>query len=388
MLTSPKPPSPSEPLTPGSAAAEAVAPEPAPAPAPAAAVAPASKAPLPPGAVRLVIVGPGGRKDTAGLEHLADAMAIPDAWTWIDATSPTAEDVARIGEVLGLHPLIAEDILEGNQRPKVEVTDAVVHIVLFSIRYGDELRTSEIDFVLGDRFLLTVHEPAWDPRAVHHLRGGAGSAAAASASGDAPSLAVGGGMGSAFGRGPDHLLWALVDGVVDGYFPCLDRIGDEVDRLQDEVIEETTKSALQRLFVLKRDLLAMRRAISPVREIFNQLTNRDLELIDDDEIVYFRDVYDHLIRITDELDTHRELVGGTLEVYLTTVNNNLSLIMKRLTGVTVILAGIGAVAGVFGMSEAASAINGGEGAGFWIITAGMALVALVAVFVLRRIGWI
>ena len=128
----------------------------------------------------------------------------------------------------------------------------------------------------------------------------------------------------------------------------------------------------------------MRRAISPVREIFNQLTNRDLA---PDRrratIIYFRDVYDHLIRITDELDTHRELISGTLEVYLTTVNNNLSLIMKRLTGVTVILAGIGAVAGIFGMSEAVT-----EAGSFWLVSTAIVFVAAVAAVVLRRIGWI
>jgi magnesium transporter len=320
-----------------------------------------------PGTVRLAIWSPSGLQRTDDLDALAPVLAAADTWVWVDATAPTVEEVERVGRALGLHPLVAEDIIEGNQRPKVEVTDATVHIVMFAIRYGAELEASEVDFVLGDRYLLTVHEPAWDPLATHQLRSA---------------------LGNAFTRGPDHLLWALVDGIVDGYFPCLDRIGDEIDQLQDDVIEETTKTALHRLFTLKRDLLAMRRAISPVREIFNQLTNRDLRLIDDDEIIYFRDVYDHLIRITDELDTHRELVSGTLEVYLTTVNNNLSLIMKRLTGVTVILAGIGAVAGVFGMSEAASAINGGEGSGFWVITAVMAVFAGIAALFLRRIGWI
>ena len=315
-----------------------------------------------PGAVRLVIWSPSGLQRTEDLDALAPALSTADTWVWIDATSPTTDEVERIGRALGLHPLIAEDILEGNQRPKVEVTDATVHMVMFVIRYEVDLDASEVDFVLGERFLLTVHEPQWDPRAVHQLRSA---------------------MGNAFTRGPDHLLWALVDGIVDSYFPCLDRIGDEIDRLQDEVIEETTKTALHRLFVLKRDLLAMRRAISPVREIFNQLTNRDLRLIDDDEIIYFRDVYDHLIRITDELDTHRELVSGTLEVYLTTVNNNLSLIMKRLTGVTVILAGIGAVAGIFGMSEAAI-----EAGNFWIVTGAIVVAAGAAAVVLRRIGWI
>ena len=112
-------------------------------------------------------------------------------------------------------------------------------------------------------------------------------------------------------------------------------------------------------------------------------------MIDDEEILYFRDIYDHVIRLTDELDNYRELAAATLDVYLTQVNNNLSVIMKRLTGVTVIVAGIGAVAGIFGMSEAAPALAGGEGVGFWFVT----VVTVVAGgasrrCVLRRIDWI
>ena len=103
--------------------------------------------------------------------------------------------------------------------------------------------------------------------------------------------------------------------------------------------------------------------------MFNQLTNREITLIDPEEILYFRDIYDHVIRLTDELDSYRELASSTLDVYLTQVNNNLSVIMKRLTGVTVILAGIGAVAGIFGMSEAGAALAGNEQAGFWAVTA-------------------
>jgi len=97
--------------------------------------------------------------------------------------------------------------------------------------------------------------------------------------------------------------------------------------------------------------------------VFNQLTNRDEQLISEDEIVYFRDIYDHVIRLTDELDNYRELASSTLDVYLTQVNNNLSVIMKRLTGVTVILAGVGAIAGLFGMSEAGTALGGKEAGG-------------------------
>ncbi len=122
--------------------------------------------------------------------------------------------------------------------------------------------------------------------------------------------------------------------------------------------------------------------------MFNQLTNRDEQLIDADELVYFRDVYDHVIRLTDELDNYRELASATLDVYLTQVNNNLSVIMKRLTGVTVILAGIGAVAGIFGMSEAGLAINGGEGSGSGRSPRSSSPGAALTALVLRRIDWI
>ena len=151
---------------------------------------------------------------------------------------------------------------------------------------------------------------------------------------------------------------------------------------------KATPQTLERVFELKRQLIEVRRSISPVREVFNQLTNRDTPLVDENEIVYFRDVYDHLIRLTDELDMYRELASATLDVYLTQVNNNLSVIMKRLTGVTVILAGIGAIAGLFGMSEANAAIGGGEAGGFWIVTGVVILAAAGGLAFLRRIDWI
>ncbi len=191
---------------------------------------------------------------------------------------------------------------------------------MFAITYEGAVTEIEVDLVLGPRSLLTVHEPGWDPFALDQLRGD---------------------PGSLLKRGPDFLLYAITDGIVDGYFPVLDAIEDEIDALQDDVIRKPTTWTLERLFALKRELIGLRRAMSPAREIFNQLTNRDLALVAPEHIIYFRDVYDHLIRVTDELDNDRDLVAGTLDVYLSTINNNLSMIMKRLTGVTVILAGIG-----------------------------------------------
>ena len=301
------------------------------------------------------------------LAHVKEVRKRPDVPVWIDYTAPNPDQVAAVAKAVNLHPLIVEDIVEGNQRSKIESTDGLVHIVLFALQFDADVIASEIDVVLGRGFLFTVHEPDWDPLKTSHLRGG---------------------VGAVLRKGPDHLLWALADSIVDGYFPFADRLGDAIDAVQDDVIERASPEVLERLFRLKRELLAVRRAAAPVREIFAQLTNRDLALIDDEEVIYFRDIYDHVIRLTDELDNYRELASATLDVYLSTINNNLSLIMKRLTGVTVIVAGIAAVAGVFGMSEAGSALAGQEAMGFWIVTAGTVAAAGVVALVLRKIDWI
>jgi magnesium transporter len=303
----------------------------------------------------------------AAIDRLPGFLGKTGTTVWVDLVGPTQRQAETVGKALGLHPLIVEDVLEGNQRAKIETTDGVVHIVLFHLTYGDEVIASELDAVLGKGFLLTVHNSDWDPRAGHHLAGDI-----------APILS----------HGADHLLWAITDDLIDGYFPFADRIGDAIDDVQDQVVRKATPDTIEQVFKLKRELIQVRRAISPVREVFNQLTNRDEELIDPEEIVYFRDIYDHVIRLTDELDNYRELAAATLDVYLTQVNNNLSVIMKRLTGVTVILAGIGAVAGIFGMSEAGAALRGGEASGFWIITLFVLGIAAIAAIILRKIDWI
>lgn len=303
-------------------------------------------------------------------EHVADLPALAADQSirlWVDCVEAPPDVLTSVAKTLGLHPLVAEDIIERNQRAKIETFDEIVHLVMFALRHQGEVESCEIDIVLGPRFLLTAHDRTWD------------------AATRIPSRL---GLEGVLGRGTDYLLYALSDAIVDDYFPVLDRLADEIDQLQDDVMASASDWTLQRLFTLKRELLEIRRATSPAREIFNQLTNREIGAISASHILYFRDVYDHLIRVTDELDNYRELVAGTLDIYLTIVNNNLSVIMKRLTGVTVILAGIGAVAGIFGMSEAGAAFSGGEAAGFWIVTLAAVAVATAAAIVLRRIDWI
>jgi magnesium transporter len=318
-------------------------------------------------AITLVAVRQGKVTTTHDASGLHGLLADGESRVWIDLTDPAPEVVESIAASIGLHPLVAEDIIESNERAKVELVGDVVHVVMFALTRPQRIQSAEIDLVLGERFLLSVHPASWDPTTVHELRLG---------------------IGTVLGQGVDFLLWALLDSIVDDYFPILDLYGDEIDDVQDEIMVSASKEALHRVFDLKRELIRLRHIVHPSREVVSRLAGREFELIGDPQIFYFRDVYDHLIMLGDEFDNLRELVAGALEVYLSTVNNNLSVIMKRLTGVTVVLAGIGAVGGLFGMSQATPAISGAEGVGFWAITISTLVLAACAVAFLRWIDWI
>ena len=311
---------------------------------------------------------PHGGRTLSSIAEAEEALAEPDARVWIDVEDASEQTLTGLAACFGLHPLIVEDIVERNQRAKVDLTGDTMHLVMFVLTYHDELEMTEVDIVLGRRFLLTSHPSEWRPTEAANIK----------------RL----GADHFLSQGTDYMLYAVVDGMVDGYFPVMDTLGNQIDELEDEVVRHPSRPIVERLFRVRRSLLEVRHTVSPEREVFNQLTNRESAVISRDRIIYFRDVYDHLIRITDELDSYRELVSGALEAYLSTVNNSLSEIMKRLTSITAILAGVGAIAGIFGMSEAASAFNFQEGFGFWVVTGFSVLVGMLVFYYFRRIGWI
>ncbi|MGZ6329279.1 MAG: CorA family divalent cation transporter, partial [Candidatus Limnocylindrales bacterium] len=196
----------------------------------------------------------GALRQLASVDEVRAAYAAPGTTLWIDVQDPDSPMLAALAACLGLHPLIVEDILERNQRSKIERTGELLHIVAFALAYNGELSHTEIDMVLGQRFLLTAHDPEWRPMEMTRVRR------------DVATYLSG---------GADYLLWALVDELVDSYFPVFDRVGDGIEQLQDDVISRPTKWVVERLFQTRRDLLTIRHAISPQREIFNQLTNRE-----------------------------------------------------------------------------------------------------------------
>lgn len=302
------------------------------------------------------------------LDEVAMALADPDARMWIDVEDATEATLNRLTAILELHDLVAEDIVERRQRAKIVAWDEGLHLVVFALAHDGELIVSEVDIVLGRRSLLTSHPASWQP--TEALR------------------EVGLGVSSLLAEGVDMILYALLDTIVDGYFPVIDRLSDGIDELESDVMSRAHADIVERIFRLRRSLLEVRHLVSPEREIFNQLSTRQLRLIAPDRRVYFRDLYDHAIRATDELDTHRELVGGILDAYLTSVNNNLSDVMKRLTAITAVVAGVGAAAGIFGMSEAALALGLPAPLGFWLVAGVVAVIGVLVFAYFRRIDWI
>jgi magnesium transporter len=307
-----------------------------------------------------------GARRLPDLDALRAAHADPATWLWVDLREPTPDLLRAVTELLGLHPLIVEDIVERNQRAKIELTDGTLHLVMFHLEHAGELLSSEVDIVLTERFLLTAHGSEVDLWRPGFLRRSAETY---------------------LGEGPDYLLWAIADRLVDDYFPVFDKLADEIDGLEDDVMARPSPWLVERLFGVRRELLLIRHAVMPQREIFNQLTNRDLDMIRRPRVIFFRDVYDHLIRLTDELDSHRELVAAALDIYLSQVNNNLSEVVKRLTVVTVILAGAGALAGIFGMSEVGLALSFAD-LRFWLVAGGIVVLGAALLLWFRRTGWI
>ena len=212
-----------------------------------------------PGTISVACIVDGKLQETEGddaIRHLKTWLKRPEASVWVDLAGPSPSQVEEVGKVLGLHPLIVEDVLEGNQRAKIETTDGLVHIVLFALDRGEHVRRNEIDLVLGTGYLLTVHDGAWDPRHSHHLRDGL--------EGDHGSRAG----PPALGDQRRHRRWLFP---VRRSARRRDRCGAGCGHRQGDPGRRSSE-----LFSLKRELIEVRRAASPTREVFNQLTNRDL----------------------------------------------------------------------------------------------------------------
>lgn len=287
-------------------------------------------------------------------------------WVDLDRTSP--DDLRLLTEVFRFHALAVEDAQKTGQRPKIEAYDDHLFLTIHAARgdHGAQVTFDEIDIFFTPRAVVTVR-----------------SAGAAAVEETRTRLVRAPGR---LRRSPDFVLYTILDAVVDTYFPVLDRIDDHIERLEDHLFKRPTSRTLGNLFRTKRALLLARRHVVPLRDTLNVLMRRETVLVTEAVILYFRDIYDHVLRITDQIDTHRDLLTGALEIYLTLVSNRLNEVMRVLTVITAVFALLTVITGIYGMNFERSFPPFGSRSGFWIIVAVMALLAagMLALFRWRR----
>lgn len=254
--------------------------------------------------------------------------------TWINVGGVHKIDVLEaFGKQFGLHPLLLEDIANTDQRPKLDDYETYVFLVVKMLAVTDRgsILVEQVSFVLGRNYVLSFQENGTDVfRPVRdRLRAG---------------------KGRLRHNGSDYLLYALVDAVVDQYFAVLESLGEKIETLQERVMADPKPDTLRDIHALKRQLLFVRRAVWPLREVTNSLSRSDCTYLHEPTKVFFRDVYDHVVQIVDTIETLREMLSASLEIYLSSVSYRLNAVMRVLTVITTIFMPLSFIASVYGMN--------------------------------------
>jgi magnesium transporter len=251
---------------------------------------------------------------------------------WIDLEGPNDEDLARLGKLMTLHPLTIEDARTFQQRPKIEEYQGYMFLVVFGVDEGTAsggplLR--EVHIIISGDNVVTIHHRPFAALADLRRRYD-----------DQPI------------RSEQFLVYKVLDAVISTFVPVLSRTDDDIDDVEQQVIDNPTQAELQRIFALKRDLVAMRRVISPMRDMFARNAERISQLpgLETDDRLYFRDLYDTLIRVSELVDSYRDLLSGATDMYLSTVANRQGEVNKQLTIIATIFLPLTFLTGFFGQN--------------------------------------
>jgi magnesium transporter len=288
---------------------------------------------------------------------------------WIDLAGQEEEGLRLLGERFGFHPLPLEDCLHFDERPKLEEYGEYLFIVLhaFACPKGDprEVHPQEVHAFLGNGYLITVH--ATDVAALEAIW--------KRVEGD-PNLAR---------RGADFILYLVADTIVDSNFPIIDLLSEHLEGIEDSVLSAGDPGDLTRIFALKRTLVLMRKVLSPERDLFATLAKRGDPRVSEKTAFYFRDVYDHLVRIYESIDTGRDLLGNALEAHLSMISNRTNEIMKRLTLLSAVFLPLTFITGFFGQNFEHLPFH--SDTLMYVMVACCILIPTGMVLLFRRSGW-
>ncbi len=252
-------------------------------------------------------------------------------WINVDGVHDVAL-IEKIGKQFDIHPLTLEDIANTNQRPKFEDYDSYLVSIMKMIYYDGELHSEQLSVVLMEGMVISFQE----------AHGGDAF--------DIIRTRIRMGKGRIRKMGADYLAYALIDAVVDCYFAILEKIGDRIEYLEDGLIADPNKETMQQLHNMKREMIFVRKAVWPMRELINNLERSETELIKPSTDIYLRDLHDHAVRVIDTVETYRDLLSGMMDIYLSSVSNRMNEIMKVLTIITTLFVPVTFIAGVYGMN--------------------------------------
>jgi len=318
--------------------------------------------------MKIVIFHAGSKQEAlpADLPRLLEAR---QGTLWVDIGGPEEEDVRIMREVFRFHPLAIEDTLNQQQRPKVEEYADHLFLILNPMSFDQgQLDLRELDLFVGANYLVSVHsgeEPTLER--VHQRLAEAGSAIPIS---------------------PSYLMYLIMDVVIDNYFPLLDTIGEEVERIEDAVLAEPSRELLNRLFHIKRVLLEMWRIVWPQRDVFNKLAYHNLPFIDQATLRhYLRDVSDHLLWIADMVSTFRDTLSSIMDLYMSAISNRLNAVVNRLTVFALVIGVMTVVGGFYGMNFAQTWPPFAAWWGVPFVLGLMVVLTAALLVIFRKLGW-
>ncbi len=255
--------------------------------------------------------------------------------TWINIDGlHQVEILEKLGECYGFHPLVLEDILNTDQRPKIEDYGEYLYIVLKMLDQSNqskEILTEQISLILGPSFVISFQEREGDVF-------------------DPIRERIRTGKGRIRKMGADYLTYSLLDSIVDDYFIVMEKLGEKIEFLEEELVKRPIPETLQTIHHLKREMIFFRKSVWPLREVIGSLERGELPLVKETTRIYLRDVYDHTIQVIDTIETFRDMVSGMLDIYLSSVSNRLNSVMKVLTIIATIFMPLTFIAGIYGMN--------------------------------------
>jgi magnesium transporter len=286
-------------------------------------------------------------------EEIDRFIAEQDNLLWLDIDTAVTRDVSLLKQEFGFHDLALEDALRHRQRSKIDTYDGYSFLIFYAVslrrhrahRPKDEPPGSDQAAVAAVRNLLRLHQVSVFVGANYLVTLHHGPLPAIESIAERWHANI-----QKIDRSIASLLYSLLDAIVDDYFPVIDHIADVVEEIEERVFERFDESALEQIFGLKKSLLAMRRVVAPERDVLNTLIRRDAPLFGPSSIIYFQDVYDHLVRVTDSIDIYRDLLSSALDAYLSIASNRLNQVMKTLASWTIPLMAAALLAGIWGMN--------------------------------------